>query len=114
MKEFFDRPIQGRMMGKRIPLILPSIILSSLRVLIFIILLLGGPPPTRAADSAPAPATPQQVSPAELDRAIDQVIRQRKYTWRMPREGIAPEETQEEGLITKFVRQVGRLIRDGV
>jgi hypothetical protein len=73
---------------------------------------LAGAFAARAAGPAPAPAP--EVSPAELDRAIGEVIQQRKYTWRMPREKIAPEESREEGMIAKFVRQVGRLIRDGL
>jgi len=112
MKEFFDRMIDDRMIRSRILIILSSIILSILRVLLFIILLLGGAPATRAASSVPA--APQTVSPAELDRAIDEVIHQRKYTWRLPRETIAPEATGEGGLISKFFTEAGRLIRAGL
>ena len=110
--------IEGRMIRKRILIILPTIILSftpkNFLALLFISLMLGNAPTTRAANSAPAPAAPQQISPAELNRAIEEVIQQRKYTWRMPREKLAEEPAGEEGLIARFVKSIGRMIRTAI
>jgi hypothetical protein len=85
-----------------------------------LILLLGGltvavVAPTRAAETAdrpPAAVTP--VSPAELDRAIDETIQQKKYLWRIPRERAAPTEAAEPGILAKFFESVGRMIRDAL
>ena len=100
-------------MGSPFRIILPSIILSNLQAFLFIILLLGSAPAIRAADAAPAPARPQRVSPVELDRAIEQVIQQRKYTWRLPRKELATP-ADEPGILARFFKRVGQLIRDGL
>jgi hypothetical protein len=72
--------------------------------------------PVRAA-GPPVPATPpvaapasSPVSPAELDRAINQTIHEDKYTWRMPREKIAEPDAQE-GVIARFFDKVGTMLR---
>lgn len=66
--------------------------------------------PASAADVTP-PANSQtasQVSPPDLDRAINQTIHENKYAWRMPREKI--EETDaDEGPIAKFFDKVGAM-----
>jgi hypothetical protein len=66
-----------------------------------------------AAQAAPAtgPAIRAEVSPAQLDREIDQVIRQTKYTWRLPRKAIAEGE---KGIVTRFIERVVRLVRNAV
>jgi hypothetical protein len=68
----------------------------------------------RAAQSTPptAPASDSKVSPAELNRRIDEVIRERKYTWRMPRENV--EEDSEKGIITQFLQSIADLARDAM
>jgi hypothetical protein len=66
--------------------------------------------------AAPAPAVLQPgpaVSPAELDRQIDRVIHERKYTWRMPRDRAASTDS-EQGIITRFLERVIGLIRRGI
>jgi len=66
--------------------------------------------------SAPVPqVAPVSAPPPELDRAINQVLQQQKYTWRMPREKLEGSETAEKGIIGRFmerVRQWLRSIRD--
>ena len=104
--------IDGRRIGIPFRIILPSIILPNLRVLLFIVLLLEGASTTPAASSAPAAS--QTVSPAELDRAIEQVIQQRKYTWRLPREGLPESPASEPGILARFFKRVGQMIRDGL
>lgn len=65
-------------------------------------------------DPAPAPgATGGQVSPTELDRTIGEVIQQRKYSWRMPRDA-APEEPSQPNFLTEFFDKVGKMIRDAI
>ncbi len=69
-------------------------------------------PPARAADAAP-PAHPQnaaQVSPPDLDKAINQTIHERKYTWRMPREQVE-EGDADRGMVAQFFDKVGTLLR---
>ena len=100
-------------MRSSVPIILPSIILSKIQALLFIILFLGSAPVVRAADAAPAPARSQRVSPVELDRAIEQVIQQRKYTWRLPRKELSMP-ADEPGILARFFKRVGHLIRDGL
>lgn len=74
-------------------------------------LTLAGATPACAAGDAPAPAVvSQSIAPAELDRAIDEVLRQRKYAWRMPRENPAGQE----GLLSSFVHRIGQMIRGAV
>jgi hypothetical protein len=64
-----------------------------------------------ATDVAPSePANARQIPATELDSAIQKVIQQKKYTWRMPREKVR-EDSGEEGIIARFLRKVGRMIR---
>jgi hypothetical protein len=51
-----------------------------------------------------------QVQSSELDREIDKVIHQDKYTWRMPREGIE-EENSRKGPIGRFIAMVGNSLK---
>lgn len=79
-------------------------------ILIFFVIFISTP--AKAADATP-PANPQnvsQVSPSDLDKAINQTIHERKYTWRMPREKIA-DDNADEGVIAKFFDNVGAMIR---
>lgn len=64
------------------------------------------------APGAPGPNAPValRVSPAELDGVIEEVLLQRKYTWRMPREKIAQPETKK-GILARFVERVGDMFR---
>ena len=67
-----------------------------------------------AQESAPLPAPARQsIAPEELDRAIDQTIKQRKYTWRIPRER-APVAEPEASMISEFFNSIGRMIRDSI
>jgi hypothetical protein len=59
------------------------------------------------------PAASQQVSTEALDRSIDGVIHEAKYTWRMPRNSVAPLES-DKGVITRFLERAGGFIRDEV
>src|SRR5262249_21214743 len=48
---------------------------------------------------------------SELDRQIDDVLHQTRYTWRMPREA---EPDASKGILTRFVDSTVRMIRDGL
>ena len=67
----------------------------------------------RAAEN-PAPAraiSSESVSAQELDRAIGEVIQQRKYVWRMPREKVA-ENNGQPGIIARFFDRMASMIRN--
>lgn len=64
--------------------------------------------PNSAKGAAPALSAP------ELDRAIQEVVRQPKYTWRMPREKLVKPEAEQSGVIGRFLERVGELIRRGL
>jgi hypothetical protein len=73
---------------------------------------LTGTLPSRA-ETAPAPQrVAEAIPPQELDRAINDVIQQRKYTWRMPREQAVESSAAEPGLITRFFQRMGTMFRD--
>jgi len=79
-------------------------------ILVFLAILVSAP--AQASDAAP-PANPQSaspVSPPDLDKAINQTIHERKYTWRMPREKITDTDANE-GIIAKFFDKVGAMLR---
>jgi hypothetical protein len=59
-------------------------------------------PALRAAEAAPSPA----VTSAELDRSIETVLQQGKYTWRDPL-----PEPERESMLRGFVKSVGKLVR---
>lgn len=69
----------------------------------------------RAADSGPASTTPAAspgASPGapapQLDHAIDDVIHQAKYTWRMPRDSV-PDEEAGNGVLERFFDRAGEM-----
>jgi hypothetical protein len=84
---------------------------------VLVALTLATATPIHAADSAPAtepsPAPPG-VSPADLDRSINQVIQERKYTWRLPREKAVEPEDAERGVIARFFERVGKMLKDSI
>ncbi|MDE3099198.1 MAG: DUF4129 domain-containing protein [Verrucomicrobiota bacterium] len=76
---------------------------------IFSAIFLSAPVTAAAVPSSGSQNVPQ-ISPQELDRAINQTIHERKYTWRMPREKIA-ETAASEGIIEKFFDNIGAMLR---
>ena len=85
--------------------------------LVIALLLAGGPTARGAQPEAPvAPASRPAgavVSPDELDRRIDEVIHERKYTWRMPR-GQVDGAPAKKGIILRFIEAVGDMISRAV
>ncbi len=63
--------------------------------------------------SAPATpiAQPTSLPPQQLDKTIEEVITQQKYTWRMPREKVAKQEADEDGFSAKFFKDTGEMLR---
>jgi hypothetical protein len=61
--------------------------------------------PATKPSAIPAKASMAAVSPPALDKAINQVIHQPKYTWRMPREKIVADDTTD-GPVMRFLRSV--------
>jgi hypothetical protein len=83
--------------------------------------LAGAAPIARAGEAASTPApspgtppaplvSPTAVSPPDLDRAINDTIHEKKYTWRQPRDK-AVEPAAEQGVIGKFLNQVSTMVR---
>ena len=65
-----------------------------------------------AAGTVPGgnPPTASQVSSQDLDRAINQTIHERKFTWRMPRDTI--EDTNTQGnFLERFFDKAGNMLR---
>lgn len=59
------------------------------------------------ANAAPPPPPPAvAVAPEKLDRALDRVLAERRFAWRMPREAV-----RETGLMEDFLSGVGRTFR---
>ena len=62
--------------------------------------------PARAGDPTDPGLTPRapqsEISPVELDRAIEEVLSQRAYTWRLPRERPADDESKK-GVFAAFM-----------
>lgn len=52
--------------------------------LLVLLLLAAGGPGLRAAEPGPAPPPPAAVAPGTLDRSIEQVLRRREFSWRLP------------------------------
>jgi len=50
------------------------------------------------------------VPPEELDKAIQETIKKRKYAWRMPRDK-APEKPEEQSMLSRFFEKVGDMIQ---
>ncbi len=78
---------------------------------------LAGATTLRAAEASPeaAPAqpvhtVPVSIAPADLDRAINEVIQESKYTWRMPREKVVTPDAKE-GVIARFLDRAGQWVR---
>ena len=61
--------------------------------------------PTRAA-----PGATGGMSARDLDRSIQQVIHQRKYTWRLPREKMVEPEPGQPGILARFFQRAGKLL----
>src|SRR5262249_33829964 len=56
-----------------------------------------------AAENSGPLVTGTTAAPAELDKELREVLRQRKYTWRMPRENV--KETETESALMARVRK---------
>ena len=68
--------------------------------------------PTEAAAPKPAEtAPPSSLSAPALDQAIQDVIHQAKYAWRMPREKMRVSGADQPGIIGRFFQRVGAFVR---
>ncbi len=68
-----------------------------------------------AAQPPPEPAPARaKVSPADLDRALREVLGRREFAWRLPRE-IRPDQGKvEKGAAERFFGRVGQWLRDAI
>ena len=64
------------------------------------------------AESAPAGPSPSPaVAPSELNQAISEVLKQREYEWRLPREIPGRKDTPEEqGVVSEFLDSTGKTL----
>ncbi|HWH70906.1 MAG TPA: hypothetical protein VNT26_16070, partial [Candidatus Sulfotelmatobacter sp.] len=67
--------------------------------------------PPGQRDSDKSSVEHSQLSSSKLDRTIQEVLQQRKYTWRMPREKRVEPEQAEKGVIGRFLEKIGNLLR---
>ena len=74
--------------------------------------ILAGTLSSNAQTGSPPPPASESIQPQELDRAIDEVIQKRKYTWRMPREKTIESSEAEPGIIASFFQRMGKMFRD--
>ncbi len=71
----------------------------------------SGPLKSSRTPLAPAPKlAPISPSPEELDRTIQTVLQQQKYTWRMPREKLEQPDA-DKGLIGRFLERIKQWVR---
>jgi len=99
----------------------PASAAMSLLVLGYVLLAVA---PAGAQESAapankplPSAGAVPAVNPPELDRAIHDVVSQRKYTWRMPREEVEQLEAakaREPGVIANFFEGIGKMLGKAV
>lgn len=68
--------------------------------------------PAKAAPTPPPNQPPgaSQISPPELNRAINETIHENKYAWRMPREQLETTDA-DNGPIARFFDKVGAMLR---
>ncbi|HEX5398357.1 MAG TPA: hypothetical protein VFY06_04840 [Verrucomicrobiae bacterium] len=106
---FYGESLQsGRDLQAELKLFVTSASKIAVALLLFSAIFISTP--ARAAD-ATTPSSPQNVSPQDLDHAINETIHERKYTWRMPREKIGDTDANE-GIITKFFDKIGAMLRE--
>ncbi|NOS68914.1 MAG: DUF4129 domain-containing protein [Verrucomicrobia bacterium] len=67
--------------------------------------------PTTGSSEMTPKVEAQTIPPGELDRAISDVIGQRKYIWRMPRETVAEEKLAEQGKLSKFIEGIFEMLK---
>lgn len=58
------------------------------------------------------PAEAGTVAPQALDRAISEVLRERKYAWRSPREKLAQSKPEKRGILRRFFDRVTAAMKD--
>jgi len=79
-------------------------------ILISLAIFLASPARGDNPKSTATPSAGQKISPAVLDKAINQTIHETKYVWRMPRENIAGPDSQE-GIFGEFFDAIGETLR---
>ncbi len=67
--------------------------------------------PPSAESSPPETSSSVTISPPVLDKEIQRVIEQRKYSWRAPREKVLEADTDKPGVISRFIDSVLKTLR---
>ncbi len=86
---------------------------------LLVILILAAAPPASAAETTATRSSElkiqNSVPPRDLDRSIDDVIQQREYSWRLPRESATPKDSDKsQGAIAKFIKSFFKSIESGI
>ena len=74
----------------------------------------GAVPGSETVQEGSGTETAPAVSAPELDRAIQEVIQQPKYTWRAPREKLVKPDTAQTGIVGRFFERVADLLKRGL
>ncbi len=85
-------------------------------VLVALILLMSAPPlqaqpPVSAAGDGTPTGQAGVIAPSELDRAISEVLSERKYAWRSPRDKLAPVKPEKRGILDRFFDSVATTLQ---
>jgi hypothetical protein len=94
--------------GQDLEVELKSLHVPAARFAAAALLLLSTAPLTPRAFAAEPPPAVERVDSTKLSDSIEDVLRRREYTWRLPREK-TPEE--EKGLLTQFIERLIETIR---
>lgn len=82
---------------------------ATVALLVAVIWQLSGAFHLNAAETEPPRPSPAESKPAiavkDLERSIDDVIQQREYSWRLPREGDA-DSAKNQGFLQAFFKQI--------
>lgn len=85
---------------------------------VFVLLSMARPPETSATEAASpearaiaAESRASAFSPPDLDRTINEVINQRKFVWRLPRETVKQTDAAGKGIIGRFFDRAMKLLR---
>ncbi|MBI3882213.1 MAG: hypothetical protein HY301_19400 [Verrucomicrobia bacterium] len=76
-----------------------------------LLLLLPSLPAQAAEAAAPAAGVPTAVVPADLDRALDEVLDRAEYNWRLPRERTPEDAQSADNWATRFMDRLATMAK---
>ena len=100
--------------GSDIKAELSRLMQNTMPAAVLILCILGVSASTFAASSPPTeppPSASSQLSPDDLDRSIREVLEQRKFSWRMPREAAVHEDEEAAGPLSSIMTWIVETLR---